>query len=308
MPDYANLIDRETWAFIQRTGAFYPADATDRTVADQRRVYDEMTRAFHRGRPEGVCVEDVSADGVPCRLYTEGHPNVTAVYFHGGGFAVGGLDSHDDICAEIVDDTGYRVLAVDYRLAPEHTHPAPFDDAFTSTAWVERHFDGPIVLAGDSAGGALAASVAHHARGRLEKIVGQVLIYPGLGGDIDRGSYIEHANAPMLTRDEVIYYMGIRTEGTPPTADPTYAALQDESFEDLPPTIVFTADCDPLRDDGPAYVARIDRAGGKAKWVNEPGLIHGYLRARTSVARARNSFERIVLAIESLGQELWPDD
>ena len=97
-------------------------------------------------------------------------------------------------------------------------------------------------------------------------------------------------------------------DGKAPEGDATYAPLQGTDFSNLPPTIVFSAQCDPLCDDGQVFCDRILAAGGKAHWIREDGLVHGYLRARTSVARARDSFERIVLAIEALGQEIWPYD
>lgn len=306
--DYERLIDEETWAFIRRTAESYPDGAVDLSIEDQRRVYNAMCAEFRQPRPDGVSVQDISADGVPVRVYTAGDPTRTVVYFHGGGFVVGGLDSHDDVCAEICAQTGYRVVSVDYRLCPEHVHPAQFDDSWTALNWVAQEYSGPIVLAGDSAGGNLAAAVAHHARGRVEGIVGQVLIYPGLGGDTSQGSYVEHAQAPLLSRDDILFYEKMRCGGEAPANDPSFAPLQDTDFSGLPSTVVVTADCDPLRDDGPAYCQKITAAGGYAHWINEPGLIHGYLRARVSVKRAADSFERISVAIEALGLGLWTYD
>ena len=134
------------------------------------------------------------------------------------------------------------------------------------------------------------------------------LIYPYLGGDITRGSYVEHANAPMLTTAEIEFYGSVRFDGPVPEADPTCHPLADDDFSGLPPTVVFTADCDPVRDDGRDYCERVRAAGGRACWINEAGLVHGYLRARRTVARARDSFERITVAIEALGQGMWPYD
>lgn len=307
MTDYARLIDEETWAFIRETGTYYPPDAVTLSVEEQRAVYDRMCRAFHQGYPEGVRVEDISAEGVPCRLYETGTPDVTVVYFHGGGFVVGGLESHDDVCAEICDRTGYRVVSVDYRLAPEHAHPAPFDDARTAALWTASRWPGPLVLAGDSAGGNLAAAVSHAARSEGPKIVGQVLIYPALGGDHTKGSYVIHPQAPMLTVDDMKFYQTIRTKGAPPpTDDPTYMPLHDTDFSHLPPTVCITAECDPLSSDGGAYRDVIRAAGGRAEWIEDAGLVHGHLRARATVTRAARSFDRIVDAIDALGRGDWP--
>lgn len=306
--DYDRLIDAETWDFIRRTGEYYPEDAVTRSIQDQRRVYDTMCREFHQGYPDGISANDQSANGVPVRVYGAGQPTRTVMYFHGGGFVVGGLESHDDVCAEICAETGYRVVSVDYRLSPEHKHPAAFQDAWIATQWAADQFGDGIVLAGDSAGGNLAAAVAHYARGRLDLILAQVLIYPGLGGDLETGSYVEHAHAPLLTREEILFYKDVRLDGEELSGDATYAPLQDSDFSGLPPTAVFTADCDPLRDDGATYCTRLNKAGVQAHVTNEQGLVHGYLRARKTVARARDSFERISVAIEALGQGLWPYD
>ncbi|MFW8593562.1 alpha/beta hydrolase [Cribrihabitans neustonicus] len=311
--DYERLIDEETWSFIQKSGELYPDNAVDLSIEAQRDVYDAMAEEFREPRPAIVSVRDRKARGasdqaVPVRVYTAGDPTRTVLYCHGGGFVVGGLDSHDDLCAEICALTGYRVVAVGYRLAPEHLHPAAFEDGWTALKWAEETYGKGIILAGDSAGANLCAALAHYARGRSDAVIGQVLIYGALGGDMSQGSYAEHAHAPMLTRADVAYYMDARAGGTQPEGDPTFAPLQDSDFSGLPPTVLFTADCDPVRDDSRAYRDRIQAAGGKAHWINEPGLVHGYLRARHSVGRARESFERISLAIEGLGQKLWPYD
>lgn len=306
--DYEKQIDEETWAFIRETGRHYPEDTVDLSIDEQRAVYNKMAAAFRKPRSEVVEVTEKTVETVSVRIYEAGDPTRTVMYCHGGGFVVGDLNSHDDVCSEICEQTGYRVVAVDYRLAPENEHPAQFDDAWTVLRWIATTYDGGVVLAGDSAGGTLSASVAHHARGRVDAVLGQVLIYPGLGGEHTLPSYNEHAHAPMLKLEDVKFYAGVRSGGTPVSNDPTYAPLQDSDFAGLPPTVMFSADCDPLRDDCRAYRDAIHAAGGVAEWMNETGLVHGYLRARHSVGRARDSFERIVLAIEGLGQEIWPYD
>lgn len=306
MAEYSKLIDAETWAFIEDTARYYPPDTFQMSLDDQRAIYDRMCRAFFQGYPDGVTAKDTPLGGVPARRYTQGSAQGKIVYFHGGGFVVGGLDSHDDVCAELCAETGCDVTSVDYRLAPEHKHPAMFDDAMVATRAIIAGSEGPVLLCGDSAGGNLAAAVAHSMRGRTNRIGGQVLIYPGLGGDIDAGSYIEHANAPMLSRDEIRYYGDIRSDGPPPAGDASYAPLHDTDFAGLPPTVVFSAECDPLSDDGRDYRDAILAAGGKAAWFNEAGLVHGYLRARTTVSRARDSFARIIAALNALKSGCWP--
>jgi acetyl esterase len=290
-PDYETLIDAATWGFIRATEAAYPADAVGLTMAQQRAVYHAMCAVFHAGRPAGVQVRDLTTAGVPCREYAG--KGTTVIYFHGGGFVVGGLDSHDDICAEIAQATGFTVVSVDYRLSPEHQHPAAYDDALA----VVRATQGQVILVGDSAGGNLAAAVA-----ATLPVAGQVLIYPGLGGDRSKGSYVAHAHAPMLTLADVDFYAGIRHGGVEVVGEATSAPLQATTFTGLPPTVAFSAECDPLADDARDYVAQINAAGDRAAWVNEAGLVHGYLRARHSVPRAKASFARIVAAIAALGR------
>lgn len=309
LPDYATQIDAETWGFIRETEHWYPADTAGFSIADQRRVYDQMCRAFHRPYPAGMNVQDQRIGGVPCRIYTTGRaPAATVLYLHGGGFVVGGLESHDSICAELAANTGLRLVSADYRLAPEHRHPAHFDDAWAATLGVTTLWPGPLLLAGDSAGATLAAAVSHRARQSGPLIAGQVLIYPGLGGSLDHGSALTHAHAPMLTRNDVLFYRDTRyAQGGEPACDPTATPLRDSKFSGLPPTLIFAAECDPLADDGPAYAARLTAAGGRAFCRTEAGLPHGYLRARHSVTRARNSFARISEAVASLAHGKWPD-
>lgn len=310
--DYSALIDEQTWAFIERTNSFYPPDSTDDSVARQREVYNTMCRAFFSQYPGSVSSTNkfvhTAEQRIPIRVYekSDSDPEAVCLYFHGGGFVVGGLESHDDVCAELCDATGFRIVSVDYRLAPEHLHPAAFLDCLAAFEHVASTCELPIILCGDSAGGNLAAAVTHHVRRHERAPVGQVLIYPGLGGETDQGSYLTHAQAPMLTTRDTLYYAEIRGGGFNWSNDPRFAPLNDQDFNGLPDTIAISAECDPLSDDGRDYCNKISAAGGKALWNNEPGLVHGYLRARHSVDRARASFRRITTAVHLLGQGRWP--
>lgn len=298
-PDYDRLIDAPTRAFIRATEACYPPDATSLSIPDQRAVYDRMCRHFHAARPQGTQTQDLTIAGVPCRRYGGAGP--TILYFHGGGFILGGLDSHDDICAEIAASTGLPVLSVEYRLCPEHPHPAAHEDCLA----VAQATGGPILLAGDSAGGALAAAVAAALRDP-SRLLGQVLIYPGLGGDRTRGSYVTHRAAPMLTTADVAFYEALRHGGAEPAVpDPTAAPLAATDFSALPPTLAIAVECDPLADDAPAYAAAIRAAGGKAIGRIEPGLVHGCLRARHLSPRASILFTRVTDALTAFAKGDW---
>lgn len=305
--DYQQLIDAETWAFIERTNSFYPVDAVDHSVAEQRRTYDAMAAAFHAGMLDGVSAEtsrlEAGSHAIPLRHYRRQDRDTAAVvvFFHGGGFVVGGLESHDDVCAEICAYTGFDVVSADYRLLPEHAHPAQFDDCLTAFRHVAAQ-GVPVVLVGDSAGGNLAATVAAATRDDTHPPIAQVLIYPGLGGDSDAGSYLYHAEAPLLRREEVVYYEKLRSGGRDLSGDVTARPLADDDYSRLPVTAVFSAECDPLCDDGEAYCDRILAAGGQALWAVDKGLVHGWLRARHSVGRAREGFARILATIDRLGR------
>ena len=304
--DYDTLLDEEVRAYIARSATFYPPDAISLSIEGLREVYDRMCAAFHAGYPDGVTATDLPYGGVPCRRYEPAQPSsVTVLYLHGGGFVVGGLHSHDDVCAEICRRTGYRVVSADYALCPENSFPSCYNDALAAFHAVKQAHPGPIVLAGDSAGGNLAAAVAHAER-HQDALIGQVLIYPGLGGDQTKGSYVTHAQAPELTAADLEFYKTLRTGGAPPPeGDPRYAPLHDSDFSGLPATVILTAECDPLASDGESYRDAILAAGGHAAWINGKGLVHGCLRARHCSARAGAFFDRIVSAVEVLGQGRW---
>ena len=309
---YASLLDPEYWAYIDRVNARHSPAVVDMPVEQERALYDEMAAAFHVGRPAGVETEDgkiaLADRAIPFRRYRlDGRlPQAAILYLHGGGFVFGGLDSHDDICAELCSETGYVLISIDYRLAPEHVHPAAFDDAVAAFDWLAAASELPIVLCGESAGGNLAAAVAHATRSRPRPAVGQVLIYPSLGGDHSTGSYVEHAEAPLLSTADLAFYHQVRTGHARRADDATLEPLWDSNFAGLPPTVIVTAECDPLSSDGESYRNRIRDAGGKAVWLNETRLTHSFLRARKTASRAGEAMADIVAALAALGESRWP--
>lgn len=282
--------DPQVLAFIAETEASYPPEANLADVKENRRYYDAMCDRFRAARPQGLIVEDRAIAGVSCRVYGE-ETRVFVLYLHGGGFVVGGLESHDDVCAEIADAVGLQVIAVDYRLAPEHCWPAQVRDVEAVWHAIGR----PGVVVGDSAGGMLAAALCLSLRGGRQPL-GQVLIYPGLGGDGDAPSYRENAEAPLLRTRDVDAYKGL-LHGDTAVRDPLARPLKAADLSSLAPAFIVTADVDPLRDDGKAYAARLSAASVAAVWRNEPQLPHGYLRARRGSDRARRSFLAIIAAI-----------
>jgi acetyl esterase len=219
---------------------------------------------------------------------------------------LGGLDSHDDICAELAERAGVAVVGVQYRLAPEHRFPAAFEDCRAVRDWIaaEGAQQGlrthGLLLAGDSAGGSLAAALAIDARDRGgPQIGGQILIYPGLGGDMSKGSYLEHAEAPGLSTEDVRYY---HTLYAPAAAQDNKLAhpLRETDYRGLAPTFLIAAEWDPLRDDCYAYAERLGSTGVPALVRHEPLLVHAFLRARHMSRPAAESFTAIVDGVRSL--------
>lgn len=285
------MLEPEIDVFVARVAAFYPDDAAARTPAEQRVLYDRFAAAWTPPLPDGVSVRDAvlrSRAGHPLAL-RRFRPRVrrargTVLYFHGGGFVVGSLDSHQLITARIAADLGCDVIAVDYRLAPEHRAPAAFDDCaeVTDAALAGRlpfgPLSGPLSIAGDSAGGTLAACVAAALRDRGRGGVAAVaLVYPMLGIEPQQPARDTEADAPMLTLADVHAYRRLYwgDASVPPGTVPLDAAC----FDGLPPTLAIGVEHDPLRDDARVYVERIRAAGGAARfWLGE-GLVHGCWRA-----------------------------
>ncbi len=287
-------------AFHRRCEDFYPADAVDASIEQQRKWYDALCAEFDAPSPAGLTRMDELVDGrIPTRRYRPAKvSSETRIYYiHGGGFVVGSLDSHDAICAELADFAQAELVSVDYRLAPEHVWPAAFDDSYA----VLQHLlsDGrPVVVAGDSAGGNLTAGIVLKARAeRLSGIVGQVLIYPGLGGDLVSGSYEEMAEAPGLTTADVAYYRDILKA---PADNPFAAPLAETDLSGLPPSHVTGAFFDPLRDDARLYAARLAMAGVNVTFREEPQMIHAWLRARHMSEGARDGFRRLAQGVAVL--------
>lgn len=289
-------MDDETKIFVDVSSSFYFSDQKDFTIGEMRNNYDALCAHFAQPLPAGVASHDRLIGDIPLRHYSiSSTPAAQLVYFHGGGFIVGGLNSHDDICAGICAETGFDVTAVDYRLAPEHQHPAALNDCVNALDVIHAEADTPIVLAGDSAGGWLAAMAS---LARPAMITGQVLIYPMLGGALNKGSFVDCADVPLLSTEQVAFYWATyfdspfdRTALTPPMA---------LDVSQSPQTVMIAAECDPLMSDTPDYAKKLSVAGVDVEFTIETGLPHGFIRARHSVERARLSFARITDAISQI--------
>ena len=294
---YEALLDQEMLDFVRKTELLYSSNAIDMTIQEHRTQYDKMAEYFRSARPPELLVEDKLLSGVPVRIYLP--PNQVTpiiIYLHGGGFMLGSLESHDDVCAEIASETNAKVIAIDYALFPEKSFFDALEDC--SSVMTSLSESSQVILVGDSAGGMLAANLSRHFVSEIGiKVIGQILIYPGLGGDGKSRSYELHGNAPLLTKKDVSFYRDQIFGGFIHDEFGSGLVLQNGDFTKLPPTIVFSAEFDPLSDDGKEYCDRIRKNGGRAKWYLELGLVHGYLRARHISHRAGTSFTRILHSI-----------
>ncbi|XDA99348.1 alpha/beta hydrolase [Sulfitobacter sp. LCG007] len=306
MPDYDALLDDEILAFLARSDRIAPK-TPGLSVAERRANFDRLWRNFRELSPESVTSVSETWAGVPCRSYTSGPDAFTVVFFHGGGWVIGGLDSHDDLCSELCARTGARVVAVDYPLAPETVFPGCFEASFAAFSEIADAADGAVLVAGDSAGGNLAAAIAHADRKEnAGRIAGQLLIYPVLGLATARETPVENAEAPGLTQADMRFFWEARCGGPAFGGDARLAPLEDSDFSGLPPTVILTAEFDPLAEEGREYAAALTNAGVKVALVEEAGLVHGHLRARRMSSRAKASFERMVASLIALGHGDWP--
>lgn len=235
------------------------------------------------GRPPGpgaTSVRDAVADGVPVRIYDPapgavGRP--LAVYFHGGGWVMCGLDTHDALCRALAGASGAVVVSADYRLAPEHPWPAAPDDALTVLLWARARAaalgcdPAAVVVAGDSSGGNLAAVTALRAP---ELVAGQLLFYPPLDAAMESGSVSEFAEGYFHTAAHMAWYWD-QYGGDP--AHPHISPLRAPDVGALPRTLLVLADCDVLRDEGLAYGRRLGEAGVDCAVHLVPGVFHGFL-------------------------------
>ena len=230
-------------------------------------------------------IRDVSAGGVPSRLY---RPNADKnlgllVFYHGGGWVIGGLDSHDSVCRSLANRMGHAVLSVDYRLAPENPFPAAVEDAMCSLRWAYENAGelginpDRIAVGGDSAGGNLAAIVSQQ---RPVPLVFQMLIYPATDMTASFPSHVENAAGPVLTKQAMEWftnhYMPAGADKKDPLASPHFAP--DSLLKGAPPALIITAELDPLRDEGEEYGRRLIANGVTASVVRYNGMFHSFFQ------------------------------
>ncbi|MDA5285778.1 alpha/beta hydrolase [Streptomyces sp. Isolate_45] len=269
--------------------------STDSLSPAARRLCDAMTAGFPGPGdvtalraaavpgppgPEVASVYDTVAGGVPVRVYdpapgAEGRP--LAVWFHGGGWVMCGLDTHDRLCRELALASGAVIVSADYRLAPEHPWPAATDDALSVLLWARSEAPalgcdpGRVVVAGDSSGGNLAAVTTLRAP---ELVAGQLLAYPPLDASMGSGSVTTYGRGHFHTAAHMAWYWD--QYGGDPT-HPHVSPLWAPDLAGSPRTLIVLADCDPLRDEGLAYGRRLGEAGADCEVRLHPGVFHGFL-------------------------------
>jgi acetyl esterase len=229
------------------------------------------------------------AGSIPARIYTPlklrnaGGLAPGLVFFHGGGWVIGDLDTHDVVCRKLADEGQLIVISVDYRLAPEHKFPAAVDDAIAATTWIAGHAKelgidaSRLAVGGDSAGGNLAAVVAISARdGNGPAITGQVLIYPATDFAMTHASHREPETSILLTHSVIRWFRDHYLNGISDIGDWRASPARAGTFAGLPPAYVLTAGADPLRDEGDEFARRLKEAGVAVTYRTFPGQFHGF--------------------------------
>jgi acetyl esterase len=264
-----------------------------------------------QGISDVVCdkIEDFDIPGpdstIPARLYvadgTGDSPTPGMIFIHGGGFMIGDLESHDSLCRQLANHGDCRVIAIDYRLAPEHKFPASVDDAIAATTWICENAEifnidaDRIAIGGDSAGGNLSAVVCNHfARNNGPKLAFQLLIYPATDRTVETDSLRDLKEGVNL--DEKVldyfydgYFGGIDTDPSDPRISPALST----GHQGVPPAHIVTAEYDPLRDEGRAYYDILKAAGIEASYHCYPGMMHNFVQQTGVVTNARLAVEEI---------------
>jgi acetyl esterase len=300
-PQARALIDLMAERGIPPTHTLAPAEA--------RRLYSER-RFFTQPEPRTLAdVSDLAGAGVPLRLYRPAQaPQAMApalVYFHGGGWTIGDLDTHDTLCRELAHRSGCVVVSVDYRMGPEHRFPAAVNDCLTATRWLHAHAGelgvdrSRLAVGGDSAGGNLAAVVALALRDAGDvPLAFQLLIYPATDMRAVAPSHTTNGQGYVLTADTIAYFRSHYLDEAQ-FADWRASPLLHADHSRLPPALVLTAGFDPLRDEGRQYADALSAAGSSAQYICFERQIHGFIlmgrvldEANTAVALCAQALHR----------------
>ena len=303
-------LDPQAEAFLDQVKAMGLPPFEEMTVDQAREAILGMRELA--GPPEAIATEDraiPSPDGdIPARIYTPAGsgPFPVLVYFHGGGWVIGNLETIDAPLRALANRASCLTVSIDYRLAPTHKFPVAAEDCYAATRWVADNavvFKGDparIAVGGDSAGGNLAAVVALMARDRSgPPLVYQLLIYPVTNHDYSTPSYQENAEGYLLTKNAMVWfwnhYLRNEEDGRNPYASP----LQAKDLSGLPPALVITAEYDPLRDEGEAYAARLREAGVAVEVRRHHGMIHGFFQMAAVMDQGKQAIEEAAHGLRS---------
>jgi acetyl esterase len=280
-PELQELLD--AWAAVEGPPAH------EVPVSQARMAHLSETEHLAGQGPDVAHVADETAGGVPVRVYTPTDATGTIAYLHGGGWVLGNLESVDAVCRALAVTANARVVSIDYRLAPEHPFPAGLQDALAATAAC-----GADVVAGDSAGGNLAAVVARRLKERIKL---QLLVYPVIDAGVNTPSYREFDERFGLTAKAMQHFWDLYLDGAP-GLDPDASPSRAEDLEGLPPAYVLTASHDVLRDEGEAYAKALEGAGVPVTLNRKAGTIHGFWRWQTK-AIARDAVREAAVAVRT---------
>jgi acetyl esterase len=304
-------LDPQVQILLKLRASFGTPALTSGSVAEVRQYLLEMQKLA--GKPEPVAkVEDrklpESAGNLAVRIYTPqgSGPFPILVYFHGGGFICGDLNSFDSQCRALTNRVGCLVVSVDYRLAPEHPFPAAVEDAYAAIEWVADHAEEiggdatRLAVGGDSAGGNLAAVVSLMARDRGKPaLIYQVLIYPVTDATMSSASYEENGEGYGLTTAMSRWFNNQYLPSDVDRKNPYISPLWAPDLKNLPPTLVITAEFDPLRDEGEMYAARLKEAGVKVESSRYDGMIHGFFQMTGALNGGKKAIEQIAAALRA---------
>ncbi len=289
-------LDPQAAGYLQKQAALGIAPIEQVTPTEARRRNEEGAAAL-AGPGEDVLVEDTRIAGVPVRIF-EPHGAVdppVLLYFHGGGWVIGSVQTHDRTCRALAHRAGCRVVSVAYRLAPEHRFPAAVDDCWAVTEFLARE-ERPLAVGGDSAGGNLAAVVTVRARDRRVPLRLQMLIYPVTDCDLDRPSYIANATGYSLTRNGMRWFW-THYMGTAPWDCSEASPLCSHDLSGVAPALVMVCEYDPLLDEGQAYAERLQNAKVPVELIKQHGMIHGFFRMGAVIDRTSTAYDQCAAAL-----------
>jgi acetyl esterase len=277
----------------------------DKTPLQARDEAAGLAALIGRG-PDVAQVHDeaipVRGATIPARVYAPERPEATIVWFHGGGWVIGGLDTHDAMCRTLANAARSTVVSVAYRLAPEHPFPIPLEDAWAALQWVAAGHPAPLVVGGDSSGGNLAAVCALRARDRGGPALAlQVLVYPVTDHDFTTPSYIERGgDDARLSRRSMAWFWDQYVPDPADRSNPEASPLRADDLSDLPPAVVLTAEYDPLRDEGRAYAQRLRDAGVDVATHHYDDMSHPFFAFVNVFERTTEAIERVAARVRDM--------